>query len=260
MAIRVSKKAMALRGTTILVGRDPYSDSLLVSAIIKGKRKETTLTACSNVPRNVSRCNPGENIAHCKLTIDERGIITVTNLKSSNKTFVNNIEIVTKRIDENDTIGLGGGKFPVAVKSIIDALVPDAVEKSPLEETRKRFETSLRRVTIQARTKKAVCNTSILIAILAWTCTIVFKKAEIGEGYYITSLAVTIIAAIAVIVKHAGMYKMSHIEERNRVITEYLTHYTCPHCGRFLGDITAEQINKTNSCPACNNKILTETT
>ena len=259
MAIRVSKKTMALRGTTILVGRAPYSDSLLLLAIINGKRKEITLTECGNVPRNVSRCNPGENIAHCKLVIDERGIITVTNLKSSNKTYVNNIEVVTKRIDENDTLELGGGKFPVPVKSIIDILVPEIGEKSSLEETKKRFETSLRGLTMQARIKSAVCNTTILIAILAWTCTIVFKKADIGEGYYITALALTIIAAIAVIVKHATMYKMSHIEERSKVITEYFTHYTCPQCGRFLGDIPIEHIKKTNCCPACNSKLFTET-
>ena len=256
MAILISKQAMELRGCDILIGRDPFSDSLLVSVGINGTRRTSVLPLNLKVPRNVSRCKPGENIAHCRLIIDERGIITVSNLKEGNHTFIDGVEIYTKRIEESNTLQLGLGKFPVPVRSIIELAATITQNTTVrLERTRIKFETSLKELTSKAKERCAICNTTILMAILAWACTIVFKKAEMNEIVCIWALSITVIASIAVIIKHAKMYRMEHIEERKKAIDKYLNDYVCPHCGHFFGEIPAQHIKKIKSCPACKGEL-----
>lgn len=256
MAVTVPNRVMGLRGCEILIGRDPFSDNLLVSVKKGCTTRTSTLPLSTAVPRNVSRCKPQDNIAHCKLTIDELGRIRAANLKNGNHTYINGIEFVDKRIDDGCTLQLGTNRFPVTVGSILDlALSLTENTNTRLEKTRIKFETNLKELTAKARIRCAVCNTTILIAILAWTCTIVLKKAGMSEIWWVSSLAITILAAVMVIVKHAGMYRMRHIEERKSVIDEYLGRYTCPHCGTFFGDIPPSRIKTMAECPTCKNKL-----
>ena len=83
-----------LFGKTILIGREPINNRLLVSLNHNGKNYFAPIGQPGCVPDCVSRCIPNENKAHCRLNIDPTGTMTIENVKAENITFVDGTQIM----------------------------------------------------------------------------------------------------------------------------------------------------------------------
>ena len=109
-----------LKNKTILVGKESGNGRLFVSVKINGQPKTAAIGDMNSVPNSVSRCKPAEGTAHCKIEIDATGSMVVTNLKPQNVTYVNDAEIVSKKVKQNGVIELGKDRYPVNVNTIIE--------------------------------------------------------------------------------------------------------------------------------------------
>ena len=107
----------SLYGKTILVGRNPQDNTLLVNIV--GSNKIGVINR--SVPGSVSRLIAGSNSAHLSVTIDQSGYIRVQNLKDANCTFVGGQEIRTKSIQPNAVLELGQDHFKVSAQEIINS-------------------------------------------------------------------------------------------------------------------------------------------
>ena len=90
-----------------------------------------------SVARSVSR-------AHCKLTITDTGNIILENLKPENVTFVNGMAIVSKRINGNENVALGGDRYPLNweyVNDFIQKVKDSAPKKCDLRPLKQVYET-----------------------------------------------------------------------------------------------------------------------
>ena len=108
-----------LKGKKIWVGKDPTKSRLQVYVMINGQPKSALIGTEGSVPSSVSRCVPEQQAAHITLEISQEGAISVTNLKPQNVSYVNGIEILTKRVSGNDTLELGKDRFPIQVSIIL---------------------------------------------------------------------------------------------------------------------------------------------
>ena len=256
MAIRISKNAMSLRGLTILVGKNPNADNILISVEKNGKNRKVLIPDCGKVPQSVSRCFPEQGIAHCKIYIDEKGLPNVTNLKSQNITLIDKLEVVTRKTDESKVLELGKDRFRISIRTIINAAA--MVTESPLSKCIKakvQYDKAIVETTSEARIKYGKCNTMILLAILAWICTIIFKKTDLGYNYGLVAFIVAAITSILIVVYHAILYRMKHISQREKIIDEYIQKCSCPKCGHFLGDKDTGEMEQLKTCPECNSLL-----
>ncbi len=83
-----------LNGTTLLIGKEPEKGCLLVAVCRNGHIvRAFTMGSAMSLPASVSRCLPQQGVAHCKVDIDTQGMMTMTNLKWQNVTYVDGTDI-----------------------------------------------------------------------------------------------------------------------------------------------------------------------
>ena len=104
----------------ILIGKEPGQGRLLVSVSVNGKVKMAAMGGVGSVPRSVSRCFPAEGRAHCKIEVDSKGTMVITNLKPENVTYVDGMEIVAKKITGNSQVTLGKDKYAVDINAVVN--------------------------------------------------------------------------------------------------------------------------------------------
>ncbi len=250
MAANLTECLKTLAGRTILVGKTPTANSLMISVEVNGRHRSGIMTDFGRVPGTVSRCKPEKGMAHCKITVEGNGNVSVTNMKSENYTFVNNNEIINKRINRNSILELGPNKFRIDTKSIIERAATIVGQAMPvhLKKARADYEDGMTASRDLARNRNAICNSSLLFAILAGIATIALKKSGCDAPFYIATLVMTAIGCITAIIYHFSLYSMTHVAKRHEAIAKYTREYTCPNCGAFLGDIEYGSIGKCHSC------------
>lgn len=257
MATNITEKIKALAGHIILVGKKPTGNDLMISVNSNGKTRSACTTAFGRVPGSVSRCKPEHDIAHCKISIDSNGVVSITNVKSENYTFVNGMEVVSKKINSKSTVELGPNRFRIDITEII-SIASKLISRIPegnLKNARSKFETAMRSSRQEAKSNIAVCNTFTALAILAGITTIILKKAEPYTLLYIAPLVLTAIAAVFTVLKFTTLYKMRHVDAQRNAIKEYIKEFSCPNCGAFIGDIPYEKLKSMPQCPECNERL-----
>ena len=259
-ASNISEKIRALAGGTILVGKTPGGNDLMVSVSIDGRIKSESTDRFGRIPNTVSRCKPENGIAHCKIAIGRDATVTVTNMKSENYTFVNGMEIMTKRINANSVVELGPNRFMIDIAEIISTAhkLIDSKAESHLKGIREKFDTSMIRSRQESESNIATCNSFTILTVFTGIITIVLRKAIPDAPFFIAALVLTAIFMVLTLMKFANMYKMAHIEVQRSAIKEFTDNYRCPHCGTFIGDIPYKKLTELPSCPECRKNLLNE--
>ena len=108
-----------LANASILIGREPNLRRLSLCITIGGTTKTVTIGSMNSVPNSISRCIPAEKKAHCGIDINADGQIFINNINGSNITYVNDQEVISKRITPDCRISLGCEQYPVDLKEIL---------------------------------------------------------------------------------------------------------------------------------------------
>jgi len=249
-----------LKGKTILIGKEPVNGRLLVSVKINEKTQTAALGVPNSVPNTVSRCKPAEDAAHCKIVVDNAGTLTVTNLKPENVTYINGMEIVSKKIAPDGTLQLGRDKYPVSVATVIEtaakivaaAFPPPPEEYSilPLKAVWDDYNTKMRNIKIRQKNIGLLASLpmafSMLGGIVAGVATDELRKYALGFTLF------------AFLVFMVGLYKRftdHSIEEMEKITEDFQRKYVCPNdkkpCLHFMGNVPYNILRQNTRCPYC---------
>lgn len=250
-----------LNEETIIIGKEPGAGRLLVAII--GNEQTLTVGSKGSVPNSVSRCKPLEHTAHASITIDTKGIMTLSNMKSQNVTYVNGIEIATKNIDLDSIIELGKDKYRVDIKKVVECakrLIADnenpgntvKSEASPngkfdissLEQVWNDYQSGLRKLREGQKKINLIRSGCGIFTMCAMPC--IFFLGPIG--YALTGVGIA-----GNIYSFVGLKNDKTTEEQERLTEEFQDNYICPKCNKFLGNISYRLLKKQYSmhCPYC---------
>lgn len=260
-----------LKGKTILIGKEPGQGRLLVA--IQGNGKSAAIGAPGSVPACVSRCKPSEGVAHAKITVDQTGNMTITNMKPQNVTFVNGSEIASKRVSSSNTVELGKDRFsinlPVVIetaKKIVTVVGPQPLQPpnptkkfniSHLKRVWDTYEKEIDRIAQQQQETGKKRMLPIMVGSLSGVASPILATLVAVNTLYIT----VPVAAISF-----GLYfinykkKDTSYEERKEATERFTDEYVCPNpdCNKFLGNISYKLLKKQYSmhCPYCKSEYV----
>ena len=230
----------------IIVGREAINNRLSLSVGMK----KTAIGENNSVPNTVSR-------SHCKIFVDEKGGIVLSNLKEENITCVDGSEIMSKRIKDTDKVTLGRDNYPIEVKAIVDAarklIAADHLVFSlqPLEEVWNTYEKDLLDMQV-AQAKRA--NKQRLQGILSLCATVCAFIQALNVLRFVI-LALALICAIYFFWqenKIGGIFAVRKSERDKR----FQNDYVCPNpeCKCFKGNTPYITLKNTKSCSVCSCK------
>lgn len=242
-----------LKGKTILIGKEQGQGRLCIA--VDGK--VAVIKQPGSVPGSVSRCKPQEGIAHAKIEIDANGVMTITNMKSANVTYVDGIEIMSKRINDGCKITLGKDCYAIDVREVLFAaakLMPEP-EKiyniSHLARVWNDYHDGLRQLRERQRKINLVRTGCGIFTLGAMPCILFFGPI----GYVLTGIGL-----IGNIYSFVGMKNDNTADEQERLTEEFQSHYICPNkdCGKFLGNMSYKLMKKQHGmqCPYCKKKFV----
>lgn len=258
-----------LKGKTILVGKEPGQGRLLVA--ISGTGKTAVIGNPGCVPNSVSRCKAAENVAHAKITIDQNGNLTLSNIKSQNVTFVNGSEIASKRIDPTAAFELGKDRFSVSVpliietaKKIIGTPTPTS-EPTPgptpysvtfsishLEQVWDEMQSNRKKILAKQKKINMVRSGCGIFTMCAMPCIFLFGPV----GYVLTGIGI-----VGNVFSFVGLKNDNTSETMERMNEDFQLRYVCPNpaCNKFFGSLSYKLLkNQLRShkdqkmyCPRC---------
>ncbi|MDE5848688.1 MAG: FHA domain-containing protein, partial [Muribaculaceae bacterium] len=207
----------------------------------------------NSVPGCVSRCQADKGIAHARLSIDKDGNLTLTNMKSENHTYVNGLEIMSRRITPSTKVELGIDRFPLDIQAILDAakkLLPPPPQLpfdiSHLEAVWNDFQTKKKE--IQAKQKKVnlVRSGCGIFTMCAMPTIAMFGVV----GYALTGIGI-----LGNVYSFVGLKNDNTADIMEKLTEEFQEKYVCPNpdCNKFLGGNSYKFIKKQYSmhCPYC---------
>mgnify|MGYP002855054682 CR=1 FL=1 len=248
-----------LKGKTILIGKEPGNARLSVSVKINGQPKTAALGTKNSVPNSVSRCKPAEDIAHCKIDVDNSGNLTVTNLKTENVTYVNGMEIETKKIAADAKLELGIDRYPVSVGTIVETAVkivtascpppPEEYSILPLKTVWEEYNGKMRDIKIRQKNIALLSSIPMVFSMLGGL--IAGLAPEIREY-------ALILTGMALLIMIYGFYRRftdNSIDEMDKITADFQRKYVCPNdkkpCHHFMGNIPYNILRQNTKCPYC---------
>lgn len=271
-----------LYNKTILIGREPGANRLLIAINVDGAVKLGTIGENDSVNRSVSRCRPGENMAHCMIEVSDAGAMKVVNINDSNMTYVDGALVESKRVTADCKLELGCEKYPVKVKDILNVAkeivlvkqevkkepnVPDAASKSRqaddadsfsikgLEKVWNDHNANLKR--LQKEQKRLGLIKGMYLPCTLVSSAVGFFASNLGSGVMLVSYFLYALAAAALFY---GLYKTftdKSLEIREKLNDEFIDNYSCPNpkCGHFMGNLPYKVLRQNKNCPYCRCKF-----
>lgn len=251
-----------LSNLTLLIGRDPGVDRLLISIKVNGQSKKIAVS--ENVPNSVSRCEPINDRAHCKIDIASDGSMLITNLKPQNITYVNGSPIATKKITASSNVELGKDRYHLNISDIL-AKVSKVLEVKPGEDSVQLSIKHLEKVWLDYEAEMEAISrrqmdkgkkrllpmimtslSSLLVPILGFAL-----PGDAGKQ----SVFVTLPVAALCLMFWLKTYfeKDTSLDDKKTVQDKFIDEYVCPACSchHFLGYTPYKILKQNKKCPYC---------
>ncbi|MBO7588460.1 MAG: FHA domain-containing protein [Bacteroidaceae bacterium] len=232
----------------IIIGRESTSPLSIGGRlhILTSNKKDYYLGLEGSVPKSVSR-------QHCKIIIKTDGSMELINLKPTNITYINGIEVIRKTISKSDRIELGGGHFVLDLNSVLDTVkteIPQSYDISHLKAVWEKYQQTKIEIQVKQSKSAAVQSVTGLLSMASIACGFVPGVPDIIRGVL---YGIAIILAVVFFIyrmRHAG----ENVLQLKELDDQFHKDYVCPNpdCGRFLGVTPYDDLKKqTKSCPVC---------
>lgn len=257
-----------LYGQNIFIGRETTKSNLCIAVNVGGQLKGVAIGIPGSVPQSVSRCKAGK--CHCRLEIDNDGNMCLRHIKEGNVTYVNGVEIVSKKVCESSSVELGAERFSVDLKQIVDAatnLVGKAQVKPTMSQQKQEIKYSIIHLehvwkrhqdgmkSIQ-RKQQSLTNLRSITPVFSISSGLVAgfaKTMNWGDAAIYIPAAMTIVGVVLMIYSIVKMNKSDFMGQREQLTDEFQDNYICPNrsCQHFMGNQPYKILRQTKKCPYC---------
>lgn len=222
----------------IILGRDAATNR--IKAVCDGQVKY--YGSHGSVPNSVSR-------EHCSITIKGQTAV-VRNIKATNVTYVNGVEILSKSVTENDRVELGPSRFVLPIKDILKDNKEAMCDYGRLQQIWDSYEQTLLEYQIAERKFNTARSCVGLVTMGAMICGILFERSLIYILLYVLAIGVSAIFAYVAYKKSSQIpMKMKELKK------DFQRRYVCSNCGHFMGFVDAEILKQNKSCSHCKAKF-----
>lgn len=219
----------------VIIGRDGETGKLRLTV---GKQS-SAFGEKNSVPRSVSQ-------QHVKLTIDDDGSLTLTNLNVNNDTYVNHRGIERKRIKEGDRIMLGNHHYRLDWE-MIKPFIPRIADIRPLEQVWKDYDEQRLRIKIKERRFNALKSSTRLITMFA-----LILGALMGRDNPIYMTLYVLAGVISLVFFYIAYRSSSKIPIQQKQLKEAAKEkFKCPACGCKLMFQEYDGLRQSKGCPHC---------
>lgn len=252
-----------LEGQTILIGKEPGRGRLQIT--VKESGKSAYLGGDGSVPACVSRCIPAEGVAHAIFKIEKDGVMTLTNGKQQNVTYVNGAEIASKRVTQADKVQLGKDRFEVnlsLVMQLAEKIVSATKQRDTSAEAKPRqdktyniahleyiwkgLQNDIKKIQEKQKRINLIRSGCGVFTMCAMPCIFLFGPV----GYVMTGIGI-----LGNIYSFVGLKNDDKEEEAARLTEEFQDRYVCPNpeCNKFLGMMSYKLLKRQYfmHCPFC---------
>lgn len=255
-----------LKGTTMLIGREPGTSRLMVAVCVGGKWKSDVMGQAGTVPGSVSRCRPSDKIAHCSIAVDQSGDMTVKNLKQQNVTYVDGTAVASKRITPGSRVALGRDRYEVSVSAVLKTAAgllasmppqPREYSISHLEKVWDGYHSSVLAVRKRQNFVGIMGSVPMMFTFGSGAISGVAKALEWPEWVFYFTLSLTIIGFVLMIYGFWLRVRFNGgIDQLSKLSEDLQKKYVCPNpqCRRFLGNQPYSLLKQNKSCPYCHCK------
>ena len=231
----------------VIIGRDGTTSQLNVAVGQKIYRFFTK----GSVPTDVSR-------QHCIITTKDDGTYTVRNIKTSNVTYVNGVEIEEMTVTDNDRIELGRGRYMLNLRHIMEKILPQQTDIpefdiTPLQEIWEDYNNN--DLKLQKRQKRV----SLLASIPMGLTMLGGVVSSFDTSLRTYAVIFTIIALLVLIYGLYRRYNDDTAQKRQKLKIDFQLKYVCPNpkCRHSLSNTPYPLLLDKGRCPYCKAKYKT---
>lgn len=182
---------------------------------------------------------------HARL-VREEGIWYLEDLNSSNGTYINDVQILKKKVALTDKIRLGA-TYETDLDSLLKSQNDYSEEFNALKQV---YDDYVRaKVKIQSSNQfKTRLFQSLPFALLGVIGMVVGFVGKSSSVWMMFSLLLAVLAPVVGV--YLGARQSAKIPQQLQDLTnQFKIDYVCPKCGTFLGDIPWESLRKKKKCP-----------
>lgn len=219
---------------------------------IKNNEKTIFFGTPGNVPKSVSR-------SHCRLQIDDKGGMTISNISGQNSLFINGLEYKTKVITESDLVELGPERFKLDLSAIIASIKKTAAESQStvptysiahLKTIWNAYSDSKVKTQVQERKINNASSAMGILTSLGLVCAFVPSLARVR----ILTVSLTII--LGIVFFYIRSKRVNVPVEQKRLDDIFQDEYVCPRCKHFLGNQSYKLVLRNGGCPWCKSRFI----
>ncbi|MDR1097933.1 MAG: FHA domain-containing protein [Tannerella sp.] len=183
---------------------------------------------------------------HALLTQDENRDLLLEDLGSTNGTFVNDCQIVKKRVTSEDRVTFG----TVYTVSIHDILKRDNDYSEEFVRLKDVYDGYIKeKIRIQSSNQfKTRLFQSLPFAVIGVAGIVLGFMGHTNKGLFVFSFILAVCAPTIGI--YFGARQAAKIPAQlQRLANQFKIDYVCPKCGTFLGEIPWESLSNKKRCP-----------
>ena len=183
---------------------------------------------------------------HAALTKEENGDLLLEDLDSTNGTFVNDIQIMKKKVFAGDKIMLGTS-YTLYVSDILKSDNDYSEEFAQLKDIYDNY--IMKKINIQSKNQfKTRLFQSLPFAMIGVFGILMHFLKKTSNGLLAISFIIAICAPVLGI--YFGARQAAKIPELlQNLANQFKIDYVCPKCGAFLGELPWESLNNKKQCP-----------
>ena len=190
--------------------------------------------------------NPQVSRYHALLMQDDNGDLLLEDLGSTNGTFVNDLQIIKKKVSVNDKVALGGNY----IFTVLDILKSDNDYSEEFARLRGVYDTYIKKkINVQSKNQfKTRLFQSLPFAVIGVVGIALGFTGRADNRIFIFSFILGICAPTIGI--YFGARQAAKIPAQlQELANKFKIDYVCPKCGTFLGEIPWESLSNKKQCP-----------
>lgn len=236
----------------ILLGREPEGTHLI--AVVDGKPYRMDMGG--PVPNSVSRYNPQNKTAHCRIIISTNGM-RIENLNEMNVTYVNGEPVESSKISQSSVIELGDDQYRINLPKLLKLIgYQPTYSTKHLRRVWDRYDKTLLNLQMDEKKKQNQQKLQGIISQISMLCVIipsVMPNVPIPSWLRCVLVVGALGLGIYFYVK-GNKTDDSFIMKKRELDEQFREDYVCPNpkCHNFFGFTPYDTIRSKKKCSSCN--------